>query len=84
MKALVIGGAGFVGGYLVSELNACGWEVHGTALEGETLAEGYIGHTLNILDRDSIRPLIDEIMPDRKLKGDFACYVALFLSLEQR
>lgn len=27
---------------------------------------------------------IDEIMPDRKAKGDFACYIALFLSLEQR
>lgn len=27
---------------------------------------------------------IDEIMPDRKVKGDFACYIALFLSLEQR
>ena len=27
---------------------------------------------------------IDEIMPDRKTKGDFACYIALFLSLEQR
>ena len=27
---------------------------------------------------------IDEIMPDRKAKGDFACYVALFLALEQR
>ena len=27
---------------------------------------------------------IDEIMPDRKMKGDFACYVALFLGLEQR
>ena len=27
---------------------------------------------------------IDEIMPDRKMKGDFACYVALFLALEQR
>ena len=27
---------------------------------------------------------IDEIMPDRKTKGDFACYVALFLALEQR
>lgn len=26
----------------------------------------------------------DEIMPDRKTKGDFACYVALFLALEQR
>jgi len=27
---------------------------------------------------------IDEIMPDRKAKGNFACYIALFLSLEQR
>ena len=27
---------------------------------------------------------IDELMPDRKTKGDFACYIALFLSLEQR
>ena len=26
----------------------------------------------------------DKIMPDRKTKGDFACYIALFLSLEQR
>ena len=27
---------------------------------------------------------IDEIMPDRKSKGDFACYITLFLALEQR
>ena len=27
---------------------------------------------------------IDKIMPDRKTKGDFACYVALFLALEHR
>lgn len=27
---------------------------------------------------------IDEIMPDRKAQGDFACYIALFLALEQR
>ena len=27
---------------------------------------------------------IDGIMPDRKMKGDFACYIALFLALEQR
>ena len=27
---------------------------------------------------------IDELMPDRKTKGDFACYIALFLALEQR
>ena len=27
---------------------------------------------------------IDRILPDRKTKGDFACYLALFLALEQR
>ena len=27
---------------------------------------------------------VNSIMPDRKAKGDFACYIALFLSLEQR
>lgn len=27
---------------------------------------------------------IGEMMPDRKTKGDFACYLALFLALEQR
>lgn len=27
---------------------------------------------------------VEEIMPDRKTKGDFACYIALFLALEQR
>lgn len=27
---------------------------------------------------------IDDLMPERKSKGDFACYIALFLGLEQR
>lgn len=27
---------------------------------------------------------VEELMSERKSKGDFACYVALFLSLEQR
>ena len=27
---------------------------------------------------------VEEIMPDRKTKGDFACYIALFRALEQR
>ena len=27
---------------------------------------------------------IEEIMPGRKTKGDFACYIALFMALEQR
>lgn len=64
MKALIIGGAGFVGGYLIRELNGCGWEVHATGLPGEKLAEGCCGHTLNILEKESIKPLFDDIMPD--------------------
>lgn len=27
---------------------------------------------------------VGEILPDRKTRGDFACYIALFLALEQR
>lgn len=27
---------------------------------------------------------VEELMPERKSKGDFACYIALFLALEQR
>ena len=27
---------------------------------------------------------LDEKLPDRKTRGDFACYIALFLALEQR
>ena len=27
---------------------------------------------------------IEDIMPDRKTKGDFACYIAAFLGIEQR
>lgn len=27
---------------------------------------------------------VEELLPDRKTKGDFACFIALFLALEQR
>ena len=40
--------------------------------------------SLNAICRNLEIKGIDEIMPDRKAKGDFACYIALFLSLEQR
>ena len=39
---------------------------------------------LNAISRNLCIDGIDEIMPDRKTKGDFACYIALFLALEQR
>lgn len=64
MKALIIGGAGFVGGYLIRELNGSGWEVHVTRLPDENLSEVCCSHFLNILERENIKPLLDEVMPD--------------------
>lgn len=39
---------------------------------------------LNAISRNLGIEEIEEVMPDRKTKGDFACYIALFLALEQR
>jgi len=39
---------------------------------------------LNAISRNLGMENVDEILPDRKTKGDFACYIALFLALEQR
>lgn len=64
MKALIIGGAGFVGGYLIRELKGSGWEVHATRLPDENLSEDCCSHFLNILEKENIKPLLDEIMPD--------------------
>ena len=39
---------------------------------------------LNAISRNLGMEEIEAVMPDRKTKGDFACYISLFLSLEQR
>ena len=39
---------------------------------------------LNAISRNLGVDEIEVVMPDRKTKGDFACYIALFLALEQR
>lgn len=39
---------------------------------------------LNAICRNLGMTDVEEHMPDRKTKGDFACYIALFLGLEQR
>ncbi|SEH56897.1 GDPmannose 4,6-dehydratase [Ruminococcus flavefaciens] len=64
MKALIIGAAGFVGGYLIRELKAAGWEVHATCLPNEEIKEDCPVHTLNILKKEDISPLLDDIKPD--------------------
>ncbi|MDO4863335.1 MAG: GDP-mannose 4,6-dehydratase [Ruminococcus sp.] len=64
MKALIIGGAGFVGAYLIRELAAAGAEVHATCLPSETIKESCSAHTLDIMNAEDISALIAEVAPD--------------------
>ena len=64
MRALIIGAAGFVGGYLIRELSAFGWDVHATCLPNETVSESCPVHHLDILSAEDIAPLLNEVKPD--------------------
>ncbi|MBR3760687.1 MAG: GDP-mannose 4,6-dehydratase [Ruminococcus sp.] len=64
MKALIIGGAGFVGGYLIRELSSAGQEVFATCLENENISGNCSVRTLNILNADAVIEVIGEIKPD--------------------
>jgi len=64
MKALIIGGAGFVGGYLIRELDSAGQEVFATCLENENISGNCSVRTLNILDADAVSEVIGETKPD--------------------
>lgn len=64
MRALIIGGAGFVGGYLVSELASAGWEVGATCLPSETLSGECAALTLDILKKDDISAVLSDFRPD--------------------
>jgi GDP-4-dehydro-6-deoxy-D-mannose reductase len=61
---LIIGAAGFVGGYLIRELSAFGWDVHATCLPNETVSESCPVHHLDILSAEDIAPLLNEVKPD--------------------
>lgn len=65
MKALIIGGAGFVGGYLIRELAGSGYEVHATCLPSEKIESNECAtHTFDILEAESVTALFGEIKPD--------------------
>jgi len=66
MKALIIGGAGFVGKYLLRHLSQTyPWQLHVTKLPSETLVSGHATiHDLNILNKDEILCLLNEVRPD--------------------
>lgn len=66
MKALIIGGGGFVGSYLAEQLvQQCQWETVLTKLPSETVSvldcEAY---NLDILDRDAVQALLVRQRPD--------------------
>ena len=66
MKALIIGGAGFVGYYLTDHLlNNCGWSVAVTKLENEIIEHDNASvYNLDILDKQSIINVLNEVHPD--------------------
>ena len=66
MKVLIIGAAGFVGGYLIHHLhNEKHAEVYATKLPQEQLdTEEADIYDLNILEPDTILPLLEAIHPD--------------------
>lgn len=67
MKALIIGGAGFVGGYLIDHLrNTCKWSVSITKMPHEkiTVPNDVTIYDLDILNKDSIKELFHQTRPD--------------------
>lgn len=66
MKSLIIGGAGFVGAYLIRHLKEdLGHEVVVTKMPQESVSEdGVTVCDLNILEKDSIVNLLREVHPD--------------------
>lgn len=64
-RALVTGGTGFAGRYLVEHLAGLGLTVHATAHESHTSAPGAQVHPLDLRDGDAVARLVQEIEPDR-------------------
>lgn len=66
MKALIIGAAGFVGNYLLQHIHdAYDWDIAVTKLDSEQINCNYAAiYNLNILDKDAILSLLNDVQPD--------------------
>ncbi len=64
MKALIIGAAGFVGGYLIDALKAVDFDVYATKLKHENIDGGVNVYNLDLTDFSDVCELINEIKPD--------------------
>ncbi|MBR1735934.1 MAG: GDP-mannose 4,6-dehydratase, partial [Firmicutes bacterium] len=64
-KALIIGGGGFVGEYLASHLNECGYDVTVTKMPHEKIKNKDIKTVdLNILNKKEITEVLGNTMPE--------------------
>lgn len=63
-RALIIGGGGFAGGYLIRELASAGYEVHATCLPEEEICGDCAVYSLDIGDVPAIEGLLARVMPD--------------------
>ena len=66
MKALIIGGAGFVGNYLIEHCKRdWQWSVHVTKMPNETITNPDVSiHDLDILEKKEITALLRTVRPD--------------------
>ena len=66
LKALIVGGAGFIGNYLINHLrNDCKWSVCVTKMQNENIVDKDIQvFDINILNKDEIVTLLNKIKPD--------------------
>jgi len=66
MKALIIGGAGFVGNYLIEHCKRdWQWSVHVTKMPNETIVNPDVSiHDLDILEKKEITALLQTVRPD--------------------
>lgn len=64
MKALIVGGSGFVGKHLADYLNEAGWSVAMSTLSSEDAAEENSVYRLDVLDQENISALLQKLRPD--------------------
>ena len=65
MKALIVGGAGFVGSYLIDHLrDECKWSISVTKMQHESIIKDVEIFNLNILIKEDIVNLLKEVRPD--------------------
>lgn len=65
MKALVIGGAGFVGNYLIERLSSDGHKVYATCLANEKIENAECENfNLDILDKSAVKDILSDVKPD--------------------